>query len=1025
MNALPPPIHFRSYFSLLDGIFSPEDLCALAAASGAEFVGMADINNFYGLPAFLRAASGAGLSPLVGFEARRKGRHLFTAYAHSREGFARANGIVSRLTAAEKPGPCWAPGGEAGNPSPAGRPSCGPIPGFSGAASGNYDPLSDLLLGGWKGLSIVVPDPKVIEILAAAGTAGLCYGLVWGNPFRDAGAVADRFGVPAIILNRAVYATEGHKRFLSLVRSIRRILPLDKLPPEEIPGREEQYVPPLEAARYFSALPEAAENTLRFARENTYNPFSGVSVFPRFRDFTEEQAFSRLRELCHAGISRRYGSAPRPEVFSRLSSELSIISAKGFAGYFLVVHDIVSRFPRTCGRGSSAASIVSYLLGITHVEPLSSDLFFERFLNLGRKDPPDIDVDFPWDERRAALEYVFSAYPGASAMVADHVTFGPRSCMREAAKALGFPDPETDRYVRLYRRGDHAPIPAALLKAAKLLRGIPRHIGTHPGGVVITPGPITDFVPVQESPLGLPVIAWEKDGTEDSGLVKIDLLGNRSLGVLRDSLELVNRRIKKEPPKWDTSVVPAREHLAWESFCPLNDKGTRNLIEKGDTLGVFYVESPATRQLLRKMGVGDYPHLVVASSIIRPAANRSIEEYVRRLRGGAWEPIHPDVEKVLAETLGIMVYQEDVSRIALEVCGFSPEDADTLRKVLTRKDRHVRLGVYKDRFFQGGRTRGLTDKALDSLWEQVLSFDGYSFCKAHSASYALVSYRLAWIKRYFPLEFFACVINNGGGFYTRQVYLNALRRMGFPIFGPDVNRSSWEYLPEGEGLRVGLSQLSDIAEPFLRRLLSEREKSGPFRGLPDFFHRLSPRLPEFRVLVRSGALDSSAYPLTRPQMFWAYAGRSGPPSLFGPPPAPAWVGDYAPATKARDEIRTTGLSITRHPLSYFGARAAEAGRCLGVSVYSSRQIKGNLGKRVHVPGMLVTGKEVPTRKKESMSFLTFEDPFGLFETVVFPGVYGRILPVLDENLFFLVSGKVTEEQGAVQIVVDNLLPLRK
>jgi DNA polymerase III alpha subunit len=256
-------------------------------------------------------------------------------------------------------------------------------------------------------------------------------------------------------------------------------------------------------------------------------------------------------------------------------------------------------------------------------------------------------------------------------MVADHVTFGPRSAVREPAKAMGYQDEEIAKFVRLFRYGRFEEIPPAVMAAARELRGFPRYIGTHPGGVVIVPGPITRYTHVQRSPLGLPVIAWEKEGTEDAGLVKIDLLGNRSLGVLRDAMALVNPRIVSEAPRWDTSVVPARKPLDWESFCPLEDGETRRMIERGDTLGVFYVESPATRQLLRKMGTGDYPHLVIASSIIRPAANRSIEEYLRRLKGGSWESAHPSIDHVLRETLGIMVYQEDVSRIAIETCRFT------------------------------------------------------------------------------------------------------------------------------------------------------------------------------------------------------------------------------------------------------------------------------------------------------------------------------------------------------------------
>ena len=341
-----------------------------------------------------------------------------------------------------------------------------------------------------------------------------------------------------------------------------------------------------------------------------------------------------LLRLCEQGADRRYGGMSH-DIRARLDYELAIIRDKGFASYFLVVRDIVQQCPRTCGRGSAASSIVSYLLGITHVDPLRYNLFFERFLNKGRKDPPDIDVDFPWDERERILKYVFAKYEGRAAMVANHVTFGPRSAIRDPAKALGLSEEATAELVRAFRHGRFDDIPSYIREAASRIRGFPRNLGTHCGGVVITPGPITDYTHVQTSPLGYPLLAWEKDATEEAGLVKIDLLGNRSLAVLRDALELVERN--------------HGVRLEWESFDPLADTATADLIASGQTLGVFYVESPATRQLLTKMRKGDYENLVIASSIIRPAANHYIQTFVKRLHG-ARLPALPSPHR--ADTIG-------------------------------------------------------------------------------------------------------------------------------------------------------------------------------------------------------------------------------------------------------------------------------------------------------------------------------------------------------------------------------------
>ncbi|HTP58404.1 MAG TPA: DNA polymerase III subunit alpha, partial [Spirochaetia bacterium] len=409
-----------------------------------------------------------------------------------------------------------------------------------------------------------------------------------------------------------------------------------------------------------------------------------------------------------------------------------------------------------------------------------------------------IDVDFPWDEREKTLAYVFQKYQGRAAMVANHVTFGPRSALREPAKALGLPEEEQGRIVRAFRHGRLDDIPPYVREAAARVRGFPRNLGTHCGGVVITPGPITDYTHVQISALGYPLMAWEKDAAEEAGLVKIDLLGNRSLAVLRDALEAVEKN--------------HGDHYEWESFDPLEDADTGRLISEGRTIGVFYVESPATRQLLTRMQRGDYQNLVVASSIIRPAANQYIRTWVKRLHGAAYQPLHPLIQETLAETFGVMVYQEDVSRVAIDLAGFPIEEADRLRKILSKKDRDLRLPDLREKFFQGARSRGVEEKVITKVWDMILSFDGYSFCKAHSASYAQVSYRVAYLKRFYPLEFIAAVINNGGGFYGRQTYLGECRRMGFPVLPPDVNASRWEYTAEAgplRGLRVGLLQLKD------------------------------------------------------------------------------------------------------------------------------------------------------------------------------------------------------------------------
>jgi error-prone DNA polymerase len=1005
-------LHFRSNYSLLRGCRSPEEICHFARERNISTVGMADINNFYGLISFLLAAGREGIRPVVGVVVEKSGRALFTACVMNREGYSRICRLLTELLTDE---------------------------------AGTYDPVSALGERGWEGLSLLSPHRDVLQRLAERGRRDLYVQLSYGRPFSALAGFAHDHGLPTAAVHDTVFLDESDERLYPMLRDIDLNTTVERVPAEEAARRPARHSAHLDSAhfvepqaleRFFSAVPEALAHTEEIARQaDATGIISPHYVFPAFDGLAEEDSFRMLVRYCHEGVQRRYGGM-RPDIRERMDYELAVIREKGFAAYFLVVRDIVQQCPRTCGRGSAASSIVSYLLGITHVEPLRYTLFFERFLNRGRQDPPDIDVDFPWDEREKTLKYVFQKYAGHAAMVANHVTFGPRSALRDPAKALGLPEEEIGELVRAFRQGRFEDVPPYVRETASRIRGFPRNLGTHCGGVVITPGLITDYTHVQISPLGWPVLAWEKDAAEEAGLVKIDLLGNRSLAVLRDTLELVERN--------------HAVRLEWESFDPLADPDTRDLIAGGQTLGVFYVESPATRQLLTKMQKGDYENLVIASSIIRPAANQYIRTFVKRLHGAPYRPLHPLIENTLAETFGVMVYQEDVSRVAIDLAGFPIEEADRLRKILSKKDRALKLPDFRERFFRGARARGVQEETIVKVWDMILSFDGYSFCKAHSASYAQVSYRVAYLKRFYPLEFIASVINNGGGFYGRQTYVDECRRMGFPILQPDVNRSRWEYTVEDGGLsasnsaehrgsprppsaslptaalRVGLGQLKDARQGLVEAIIAERERGGDFHGFRDFLQRTPCRFEDIRVLIRSGALDSVSDGYTRPQLFFRWLNIAKEEGLGFLPPAPPFIGDYPPRVRLADEVKTLGIVVSRHPLELFRQRIDRIVRRHSLSpVIGSLAIPEFRGRKVWTAGILVTGKEVATKKNDPMIFVSFEDERAIFETVLFPDAFQRFYPLLDDGWAFLIYGKVEEDLGALAISVENLVPVSR
>jgi error-prone DNA polymerase len=513
-------------------------------------------------------------------------------------------------------------------------------------------------------------------------------------------------------------------------------------------------------------------------------------------------------------------------------------------------------------------------------------------------------------------------------------------------------------------------------------------------------------VPVQRAAKGVRVIQWEKDQAEAAGLVKIDLLGNRSLAVIRDALAAIRDNTGR--------------NISYAKFNPLDDPATQKLIARGETMGVFYVESPAMRQLQQMAGRGDYEHLIIHSSIIRPAANQYILEYVRRLKGAPYKSVHPLLDKALTETYGIMVYQEDVSQIAMNLAGFDAAEADTLRKVLSKKSKE-QLSDYRNRFYNGCRQRGVSRQVIETVWEMIESFGGYSFCKPHSASYALVSFKSAYLKAHYPAEFMAAVISNGGGYYSTFAYISEARRLGLQVLGPDINASDIEYRGKDRIMRVGLMQLKGLSRDVQETIVRERRRGGPFRSLDDFCLRVNPEPTTAKILVQSGTLDSIVGRLNRPQMLWRFYGErrvqavgesfSLLPVAIIPSHWPR-VKDYDRATKLSHERETLGFILSVHPLREIAASNRK--------IVSANQLSRYVGRRVTLAVWSITGKEVLTKKGDPMEFVSFEDETAIFETTFFPKTYQRFCQILDMNRAYLLTGRVQQQHGTVSVNVEQI-----
>ena len=985
-------LHVHSNHSFCRGANRIEELVDAALARGMTTMALTDTNGVYGLVWFLQYAAERGLRPIAGAEVQAEdGRAVLLS--SDRAGYATMGRIISRRHL---------------------------DPGFS---------LKEELLREREHLVVLSDTLPLLEALAAQnGTSQLYVEL--NDPLTETGLVgfSRRSGIPPVATNDVHFVDPSDFPMHRLLRAIALNTCLSRIPAGELAGEDRWFKPEEQMARRYPHLPEALENSGRIAEGCSADTGIGAPVFPSFETPDGSDAYDYLREQCYRGAERRYGELS-DSVVKRLEHELAIIRDKGFASYFLVVQDIVRQSARTCGRGSAAASLVAYCLGITHVEPITHNLFFERFLNEGRSDPPDIDIDFPWDERDAVLDYVFQKY-GAdrTAMIANHVGFRARAAVREVAKVYGLPEaeikavtqrmgyywsirhlPEFVAHDPVYKDMDLKEPWLEIVRLAVKLDGYPRNMSVHCGGVVIVPDRVDCHVPVEPAPKGVRIIQWEKDQAEDAGLVKIDLLGNRSLAVIRDALAAIHENY---------GVT-----IDYETWDPTTDSMTQDLIRRGDTVGVFYVESPAMRQLQQKCGRGDFDHLVIHSSIIRPAANKYIREYVRRLRGGAYEPLHPIMGEVLKETHGIMVYQEDVSRIAMAMAGFSAVDADLLRKILSKKRAGRRLEDYKEMFYRGAAGRGVSRAVADEVWEMIMSFAGYSFCKPHSASYALVSYKSCYLRAHYPAEFIAAVLTNQGGYYSPFAYVSEARRMGLKVLLPDVNGSRKEYYGKDRLVRVGLMQVKGLREAGLEALLEAR-KVRPFTSLEDFLCRVDIDPSDTRLLIRAGAMDSIARGATRPAMIWktlawhaARAGRNAAErSLFPelePVPAPS-VPEYSERTILEHELETLDFLISRHPLMLYREPLSRLRKVRGSDLHR------HVGRRVTVVGWWVSGKVVTTKDDEPMEFISFEDTTALFETTFFPQAYARFCHMLNRSRPYVLTGLVEEDFGAVTLTVESV-----
>ena len=998
-------LHTHSHFSKGWGVASIEDLCLSARELGMESLALTDTNGLYGLIFFLQTAMDTGIRPIVGSELRFDGRRA-VVLVKDRAGYANLCGIISDVNCHQ-----------------------------------SFD-LTRALRERRKGLITFSDDFRLLKSLKKDSRENLFVEMSPGYNMHKCLAFSRESGIPPLATNRVCMISRDQFRLHRILKAVDLNTKLSRLRYEDT-CREHNF---LNSSRsmidQFPHAPEAIENTLKVAEKCMGEWDIFTLTFPNFEEMSDKKAFATLYQATMEGCKRRYGEITGA-VMERVEHEMAIIREKNFSHYFLVVADLAAKAPRSCGRGSAAASIVSYALGITHVDPIKHNLFFERFLNPGRVDPPDIDIDFAWDEREQVIDYLFSRHGNRrAAMVANHNTFGARSAVREVAKVYGLTEREIGRVTERIGFGwrlkkiwrdlkDHPKMRGIefkkpwdeILEMAVQLEDHLNHLSVHCGGIVIVPDEIRRYCPVEISANGAQVLQWEKDSVEEAGLVKIDILGNRSLAVIRDTIDLIegNHGIKIDYTDWN----------------PINDPGTVEIFYRGDTFGVFYFESPATRQVLKKVASGftleeylklDHFHLnVVVTSIIRPASNQSIRTWVSRLHGRPWSAPHPLLIPVLKETLGVMVFQEQLSQAAIHMAGFDAAEADTLRKVVSKKHREKKLRDFHDRFIKGAETRGVSMEVIEDVWRMMMGFDGYSFCKPHSASYTMVAYKSAYLRAHYPAEFMASVISNGGGYYSTFGYISEARRMGLKVLPPDINMSEIKYTGKGKTIRVGLMQIKELSREAGEKIINERDKNGPFVSIGDFFKRTDGKfhLQVVRVLIKAGCFDSISRSVTRPGLMWKALQFFGKKEEDRAPTLFDYAGKAVPAIRSfprredypkhimlKHESETLGFILSVHPLDLYHDLLQE------MRYVRARDLDRYVGKRITIVGWLVTGKTVRTKEGDQMKFISFEDTTGIYETVFFPKVYNRHCHMLNASRPYVMRGRVEEDFGSINVNVQ-------
>lgn len=791
----------------------------------------------------------------------------------------------------------------------------------------------------------------------------------------------------------------------------------------------------------------AIENTARIAERCNVTFTFGEHKLPAFDVPEGETAKTYLRKLCEKAIPERYGQKT-PEVMNRLNYELGIIDRMGFSDYFLIVMDFI-HFAKTHGipigpgRGSAAGSIVSYLLHITELDPLEFDLLFERFLNPERVSMPDIDTDLCYRGRGRVIEYLAHKYgEDHVAQIITFSTLAARAVIRDVGRVMNLPLRDVDKIAKMIPQGpgvtlektlesshefksayETNPTVHTLIDHCLKLEGLSRQAGTHAAGVVICSAPVDDFVPIQLTQENFIQTQYEKDQVEKLGLLKMDLLGLRNLTVIQDTVDMIkeNRGIDLDVRK-----------------IPYKDKATSEMLCQGDTIGVFQSESSGYTNLLMQLAPDAFQDLIPMVALYRPGPLGSgmAEDFIKRKHGKIpVEYPHPMLEPVLKETYGVILYQEQVMRIASVMGGFSLGQADLLRRAMGHKESDVLL-AQRQAFLEGAEKQGVSSEVANHVFDLMVHFAGYGFNKSHSVCYAWIAWQTAYLKAHFRPEFMAAMMtcyNGDRGKVSR--YIANSRKHGVKLVAPNVNRSRASFAASGNTILFGLSGIQHLGDAAVESIIEAREKEGPFTSLSDFLERVDGRTVNARAcesLIKCGALDDLG--ANRPQMLEALPQamsnaamvredrQSGQISLFGQSePVHEVAYKPLPDASAREKIdwerQLLGFYVSGHPLDRF---KNEMKQCVPLSELEGEGRVTLDGKLITVGGIINHVKGMVTKKGAPMGYITLEDFTGEIEVVVFPSAWEKYRELLRNDAAILLSGRVQANERTVHILAERI-----